>query len=137
MFRKSNTTLKYHSSTTECSGISLGWGGTRNFIKLKKCIQLRKKIATKIKTTTVFFFFAIPKILQINYRKVKLNEVLKVSTTLSPSHCFLTIGSGLTQRTRHEANMAAGQTSGSKNLNDFESVLELVHRQANKFFTGM
>ncbi|CAH3115733.1 uncharacterized protein [Pocillopora verrucosa] len=33
--------------------------------------------------------------------------------------------------------MAAGQTSGSKNLNDFESVLELVHRQANKFFTGM
>ena len=33
--------------------------------------------------------------------------------------------------------MAAGQTSSSKNLNDFESVLELVHRQANKFFTGM
>ena len=97
----------------------------------------KKKLQQKLKPQQCLFFFAIPKILQINYRKVKLNEVLKVSTTLSPSHCFLTIGSGLTQRTRHEANMAAGQTSGSKNLNDFESVLELVHRQANKFFTGM
>ena len=57
MLRKSNTKLKYHSSATECSGISLGWGGTRNFIKLKKCVQLRKKIATKSKTTTVLIFF--------------------------------------------------------------------------------
>ena len=85
----------------------------------------------------MFVFFAIPKILQIKYPKVKLNEVLKVSTTLSPSHCSSHYWQRLTHRIRHEANMAAGQTSGSKNLNDFESVLELVHRQANKFFTGM
>jgi len=74
--------------STDCSGISLGWGGRKEFHKIKKMHTVEKKNATIIKITTVFFFYAMPKILQIKYPKVKLNEVLKVSTTLSPSHCF-------------------------------------------------